>query len=156
MKEELSMRRLSLALALAVSCRVSPLLAANNLVRVPQNAATLDAAIQTVSDGGVIEMSAGTYPTPASGFSIKNANARKSFVIRAAAGAAVALDGSGSRSLVRIVSNGSKLVVFQGITFQNGFTTDGSFAGGGNFSRAQAQFPKRGVPGKRPHGLAPG
>src|SRR5258707_14142458 len=118
MKEELSMRRLSLVLALAVSCSVSPLLAANNLVRVPQNAATLDAAIQTVSDGGVIEMSAGTYPTPASGFSIKNANARNSFVIRAAAGAAVALAGGATRSLVGIDSNGSKPVGFQGLTVQ--------------------------------------
>jgi len=134
------MRRLSLALALAVSCGVSPLLAANNLVRVPLDAATLDAAIQKVTDGGAIEMAAGTYPTPASGFSIRNANARKSFVIRAAAGAPVALDGGGSRSLVRIVSNGSKLVVFEGITFQNGFTSDGSFAGGVTLTRAHAEF----------------
>ena len=78
------MRMLSFALVLAVSGSVSPLLAAN-LVRVPQDAATLDAAIQTVSAGGAIEMAAGTYASPASGFSIKNANARKSFVIRAAA-----------------------------------------------------------------------
>jgi hypothetical protein len=140
MKEELSMRRLSLALALALCCSVSPLLAANNLVRVPLDAATLDAAIQKVPDGGAIEMAAGTYSTPASGFSIKNANARKSFVIRAAAGAAVALDGGGSRSLVRIVANGSKLVIFEGITFQNGFTADGSAAGGVTLTRAHAEF----------------
>jgi hypothetical protein len=134
------MRILSVALALAVSCSVSPLLAANNLVRVPQDAATLDAAIQTVSAGGAIEMAAGTYATPASGFSIKNANARKSFVIRAAAGAAVALDGGGSRSLVRIVQNTGQLVIFENITFQNGFTTDISSTGGVTLTRAHAEF----------------
>src|ERR1700681_246690 len=133
------MRMLS-ALTLVVSCSVSPLLAANNLIRVPQDSATLDAAIQTVSAGGAIEMAAGTYPTPASGFSIKNANARKSFVIRAAAGAAVALDGGGSRSLVRIVQNTGQSVVFENITFQNGFTTDISSAGGVTLTRAHAEF----------------
>lgn len=134
------MRMLSAALALAVSWNVSPLLAANNLVRVPQDAATLDAAIQTVSNGGAIEMAAGTYATPASGFSIKNANARKSFVIRAAAGAAVALDGGGSRSLVRIAQNPGQSVLFENITFQNGFTTDISAAGGVTLSNAHAEF----------------
>jgi hypothetical protein len=134
------MRKLSLALAVVVSCSVSPLQAANNLVRVPQDAATLDAAIQTVSAGGAIEMAAGTYATPASGFSIKNANARKSFVVRAAAGAAVALDGGGSRSLVRIVQNTGQSVVFENITFQNGFTTDISSAAGVTLTRAHAEF----------------
>ncbi len=129
-----------LALAVAVCCSVSPLLAANNLVRVPQDAATLDAAIQTVSAGGTIEMAAGTYATPASGFSVKNANARKSFVVRAAAGATVVLDGGGSRSLVRIVQNTGQSVVFENITFQNGFTTDISSTGGVTLTRAHAEF----------------
>jgi hypothetical protein len=133
------MRMLSFALALAVSGSVSPLLAAN-LVRVPQDAATLDAAIQSVSAGGSIEMAAGTYASPASGFSIKNANSRKSFIIRAAAGAGVAIDGGGSRSLVRIVQNTGQLVIFENITFQNGFTTDISSAGGVTLTRAHAEF----------------
>lgn len=133
------MRMLSFALALAVSGSVSPLLAAN-LVRVPQDAATLDAAIQSVSAGGAIEMAAGTYATPADGFSIKNANARKSFIVRAAAGAVVTLDGGGSRSLLRIVQNTGQLVIFENITFQNGFTTDISSAGGVTLTRAHAEF----------------
>jgi hypothetical protein len=140
MEKGVSMRYLPVALALAVSCSVSPLLAANTLVRVPQDAASLDAAIQTVSAGGTIEMAAGTYATPASGFSIKNANARKSFIIRAAAGAVVALDGGGSRSLVRIVQNTGQLVIFENITFQNGFTTDISSTGGVTLTRAHAEF----------------
>ncbi|HEV7786293.1 MAG TPA: right-handed parallel beta-helix repeat-containing protein, partial [Thermoanaerobaculia bacterium] len=134
------MRMLPFALALAVSGSVSPLLAANNLVRVPQDAATLDVAIQTVSAGGTIEMAGGIYASPAGGFSIKNANARKSFVIRAAAGAGVALDGGGSRSLVRIVQNTGQLVIFENITFQNGFTADVSAAGGVTLTRAHAEF----------------
>ncbi|MFY9825208.1 MAG: right-handed parallel beta-helix repeat-containing protein [Thermoanaerobaculia bacterium] len=134
------MRSLYTALAIAVLGNVSPLLAANTLVRVPQDSATLDAAIQTVSNGGAIELAAGTYATPASGFSIKNANAHKSFVIRAAAGAAVALDGGGGRSLVRIVQNAGQSVVFENITFQNGFTSDLSAAGGVTLTRAHAEF----------------
>ncbi|HEX3556501.1 MAG TPA: right-handed parallel beta-helix repeat-containing protein [Thermoanaerobaculia bacterium] len=134
------MRILSVALALAVSLVASPLLGANNLIHVPQDAPTLDVAIQNVADGGAIEMAAGTYPTPPSGFAIKNGNARKSFTIRAAAGAAVALDGGGSNSLVRITANTGRLVVFEGLTFQNGFTADVVGSGGVTLTRAHAEF----------------
>src|SRR5262245_10771997 len=76
---------------------------AGQLVRVPQDARTLDAAIARVADGGAIEMAAGTYPSPPGGFRI--GNLRKGFIVRAAAGAAVAIDGGGSRNLLRIVNS---------------------------------------------------
>ncbi|HEX4965282.1 MAG TPA: right-handed parallel beta-helix repeat-containing protein [Thermoanaerobaculia bacterium] len=134
------MRSLFTALALAVFAAASPLLAANNaLIHVPQDGG-LDTAIQNVTNNGVIEIAAGTYPTPANGFAIKNANARKSFTIRAAAGATVALDGGGTNSLVRITSNNGQLVIFDGITFQNGSTTDIVASGGVTLSHGNALF----------------
>ena len=121
---------------------VSPAAAASNqLVRVPQDARTLDAAISRVADGGVVEMAAGIYSSPPSGFFLGNLN--KGFTVRAAAGAAVAIDGGGSRKLIRYVNSNlarGKLVAFERITFQNGYSADTGFAGGVTLSAAAAQF----------------
>jgi hypothetical protein len=113
----------------------------NLLVRVPQDSRTLDAAIGRVADGGAIEMAAGTYPSPPNGFSINNA--RKGFTVRAAAGATVAIDGGGSRNLLRFVNSArarGKRVIFQGLTFQNGYSADVNEAGGVTLSAADAGF----------------
>src|SRR4029077_8543607 len=75
----------------------------NLLVRVPQDSRTLDAAIGRVADGGAIEMAAGTYLSPPTGFSTNTA--RKGFTARAAAGATVAIDGGGTRNLLRFVNS---------------------------------------------------
>ncbi len=121
---------------------ISPAAAASNqLVRVPQDARTLDAAISRVADGGVVEMAAGTYPSPPGGFFLGNAH--KGFTVRAAAGAAVAIDGGGSRKLIRYVNSNlarGKLVTFERITFQNGYSADTGFAGGITLSAAAARF----------------
>ncbi len=66
----------------AISGSVLHAAASDRLVRVPQDAKTLDVAIGRVADGGVIEMAAGTYPSPPNGFAINNA--RKGFTVRAA------------------------------------------------------------------------
>ena len=66
---------------------------ANRLVRVPQDAKTFAVALGQVADGGVIELAAGVYPTPQSGFLISNP--RKGFTVRAASGATVAARSSG-------------------------------------------------------------
>jgi hypothetical protein len=110
-------------------------------VRVPQDARTLEAAISRVADGGVIEMAAGTYPSPPNGFTISNA--RKGFTIRPAAGAAVAIDGGGVRPLVRLVNSDrgrGKRVTFERITFQNGFSAESNRSGGVTLSEAEAFF----------------
>jgi predicted outer membrane repeat protein len=111
------------------------------LVRVPQEAPTLDAAIDRVADGGVIEMAAGTYATPGNGFSF--GNKRKAFTVRAAAGAAVAFDGGGSHALVRLVNSDrarGKRITFEGITFQNGFSIESNQSGGVTLAKAEALF----------------
>jgi predicted outer membrane repeat protein len=113
----------------------------NLLIRVPKDAKTLDAAIGRVGDGGVIEMAKGTYPSPPTGFSINNT--RKGFTIRAAAGATVAIDGGGTRNLVRFVNSDrarGKKVIFQQITFQNGYSARLGESGGVTLSAAEALF----------------
>jgi len=95
--------------------------AASGLLRVPQDVPTLAQAIAQVGNGGVIELAAGTYAAPASGFKISNAH--KSFTIRAAPGAGVVLDGGGSHP-VFVLRNSARsrggLIVFAGLTFRNG------------------------------------
>src|SRR4051812_39072457 len=113
----------------------------NQLVRVPQDARTLDLAIGRVADGGVIEMAAGTYPSPPGGFRI--GNLRKGLTVRAAAGATVAIDGGGSRKLLRFVNSDrarGKRVAFQRITFQNGYSADVNQSGGVTLGNAEALF----------------
>ncbi len=131
--------------------------ASNQLVRVPQDARTLDAAISRVADGGVIEMAAGTYSSPPNGFFLGNLN--KGFTVRAAAGAAVAIDGGGSRKLIRYVNSNlarGRLVTFQRITFQNGYSADTGFAGGITLSAAAARFESCRFAGNRAASLLTG
>ncbi len=115
---------------------------APTLVRVPKDAKTLDAAVAKVADGGVIEMSAGTYPSPGkNGFTISNT--RKGFTVRAAAGATVILDGGGTKPLLRFVNKNrsrGKKVIFERITFQNGFSNAVGRAGGVTLSQAEGEF----------------
>jgi hypothetical protein len=139
-----STRFIALVTLLAAGLSGSGLQAAqrsSQLVRVPQDARTLDAAIARVADGGMIEMAAGTYPSPPNGFRI--GNLRKGFIVRAAAGAAVAIDGGGSRKLLRLVNSDrarGKRVAFQRITFQNGYSADVNQSGGVTLGNAEALF----------------
>lgn len=115
---------------------------ANNLVRVPKDAKNLVVAMGQVADGGVIELAAGAYPSPTvKGFEI--ANLRKGFTVRAAAGAVVAIDGGGVRSLLRYVNSDrgrGKLVTFERIIFRNGFSNETGRSGGVTMSKADAVF----------------
>ncbi len=136
------MRISPLARAIAVlALAAAPLGAANNsFIRVPQNS-TLAAALTKIADGGIIEIAAGTYPSPPKGFSISNA--RKGFTVRAAAGATVVIDGGGSNNLWRFINSDrarGKRVTFEGITFQNGLSTENTAAGGVTLGKAEATF----------------
>jgi hypothetical protein len=128
-------------IAVSLFLLASPAFAAGNLVRVPKDAKTFAVALTKVADGGVIELAAGVYPTPPSGFLINNP--RKGFTVRAAAGAAVAFDGGGSRALLRYVNSDrsrGKRVTFQRIAFQNGAGVPGNGSGGVLLSAAEAVF----------------
>ena len=58
-----------------------------------------------VSNGGIIELAAGTYPSPSSGFAINDP--QRGFTIRAAAGATVVIDGGGARDILRTSTRAS-------------------------------------------------
>jgi hypothetical protein len=113
---------------------------AQGLVRVPQDR-DLQGAINSVSDGGVIEIAGGTYPSPANGWQI--ANTRKGFTVRAAGGAQVVLDGGRSRRILRYENgarNRGKLVTFERLTFRNGMANAGGAGGTVTLTQAEAVF----------------
>ncbi len=111
------------------------------LIHLPGDTNNLQDAINLIPDGGIIELSGGTYPAPSGGFRISNLG--KGFTIRSADGQMAFLDGGGSRDIFRLmntdVSKG-KPIVFEGITFQNGRSTDPGVAGGVTMHHAQATF----------------
>jgi hypothetical protein len=116
-------------------------LVTETLIRVPQDVANLQTAIDQVPDGGVIEIAAGTYTSPAGGFRINNTH--KGFTIRAAPGASVILSGGSSRDILRFqnssLSEGGP-VLFKGLTFANGKSTTEGIAGGVTLYEAEATF----------------
>ena len=113
----------------------------NSLLVVPRDIANLQDAIAQVADGGIIEMQAGLYQAPAGGFRINNLT--KSFVIRAALGSEVILDGGGNTDILRMQNSTralGKLVTFENLTFANGRTGEHAVAGAVTLHYAEATF----------------
>ncbi len=118
------------------------------VIEVPGGVATLQAAIAAVSaDGDVIEIAAGTYPSPLAaedgfpGFRISDRLV--DFTIRAANGAVVVLDGQGERPVFRFQNTDAALgglVTFEGLVFRNGFSNTQGLTAGVTVQRAQATF----------------
>jgi len=110
------------------------------VVRVPKDSKDLPTAIRLVKDGDVIELAQGTYKAPVNGFIIQNLG--KAFTIRAAANAAVALDGQGKPILRFKNGNRSrgKRVTFERLTFQNGASTSEGEGGAVTLTAAEARF----------------
>ena len=116
-------------------------LESDSIIHVPVDVADLQQAIRLVQNDGTIELAAGTYPSPNSGFELNNL--QKGFTIRAAEGATVILDGGGTRPILRIMNTSlseGKSVVFEGLTFANGYSDLDGLAGGITIYRAQATF----------------
>ncbi len=113
---------------------------AGQLLHVPGDAADLQTAINQVTDGGVIELASGTYVAPNGAFHIWNNTA--AFTVRPAPGAVVTLSGNGSHDILRFQNNGNpgKPVIFEGLTFANGFTASAGVGGGVTLGHAQATF----------------
>jgi hypothetical protein len=113
----------------------------NGLLRVPQDVPTLEEAMAQVGDGGIVELAAGTYAAPQSGFKVSNAG--KGFTVRAAAGASVVLDGGGAHPVL-VLRNSARsrggLVVFQDLAFRNGGGGSPSTAAGVTVDAGEARF----------------
>ena len=104
------------------------------------NSASLQSALNTVPDGGVIEIAAGTYSAPGGGWTIfpdLNGGTR-GFTVRAAAGANVTLTGNGNTRILTFTT--AKLISFERLTFHNGLSTEEFRGGAISISGAQASF----------------
>jgi hypothetical protein len=113
----------------------------STVIHIPGDTNNLQDAINLIPDGGVIELAGGTYPAPDGGFRVSNLG--KGFTIRSADGQEAILDGGGSREIFRLMNTDiskGKPVIFEGITFQNGHSTDPAVAGGATMHHAQATF----------------
>src|SRR5436190_683656 len=77
------------------------------------NAASLQQALDTVPEGGIVELAAGTYSAPPGGWTIfpDLGGQTRSFTVRAAAGAAVTLTGNGANRILTFTT--PKLVTFE-------------------------------------------
>ncbi len=94
-----------------------------------------------VPDGAVIEMAAGTYMAPDDGFLLFNPG--RSFTLRAATAGTVFLDGGGSERIFRIratTDTARGAVVFEGLTFRNGFSALPAFGSAMTLERGDATF----------------
>lgn len=114
-------------------CLATAVCSAQQIVHVPAEQPNLQAAVNAVSDGGIIEFAGGTHQSPAGGFTIYDLPSPKGFTIRAAPGAAVVFSGGGSTDILRIApSSLAKLnqIAFEFITFSDGVMND-NFMGGG-------------------------
>lgn len=112
----------------------------SSFIRVPADA-SLQKAIEQVTDGGVIEISSGTYQNSGKAFTISNTH--KGFTLRAAPGASVILTGAGSHDILRYQNNNlenGKMVFFEGLVFANGYSVTDGVAGGLSLRYAQATF----------------
>lgn len=124
------------ATASAVDC------APANVVCVPEES-MLENALLTVAHGGTIDVAAGTYPSPANGFTIGTTTAQRnrSFTVRARVPGTVILTGQGSRIVLSIRNLGAGFwVTFEGLRFENGFSNAADFAGGVSLRNARATF----------------
>ncbi len=112
----------------------------SSFIRVPQDA-DLQTAIWMVEDGGIIEISGGTYYSPSGGFVIHDLG--KSFTIRAAPGETVILDGRGSNEIITFINSDIScggVVTFQDLIFANGKAVTDGRAGAVTMQRAEARF----------------
>jgi len=111
------------------------------VIHVPGDVSNLQDAISQVPDNGMIELSAGTYHAPTGGFKINDT--QKAFTIRATDGAMVVLSGDGTRDILRFINSAlsrGKPVVFENITFADGYSSTDGVAAGVTMQKAQATF----------------
>ena len=110
---------------------------AQQLIRVPSDQPTIQQAINAVGDGGTIEIASGTYNAPPGAFTIYGGT--KGFTMRAAAGAAVALSGANTTDILRFTES-SHPMIFQGLTFTNGATSQNFIGGALTLVNVKATF----------------
>jgi hypothetical protein len=108
---------------------------------VPINTASaLQQAFDTVPDGGIIELAAGSYSAPSGGWTIYPdlSGGTRSFTVRAAAGASVTLTGNNNTRILTFTT--SKPVTFERLIFEKGLSTEEFHGGAVSVANVQASF----------------
>jgi hypothetical protein len=125
----------------AVRAASAPVEPQGGVIHVPGDVANLQDAIHQVTDGGVIELAAGSYYSPNNGFVISNLG--KGFTVRAASGAYVVLDGGGVHEILRFQNSSRSSggpVLFQDLVFANGLSDQEGVAGGVTIYEGEGTF----------------
>ena len=133
-------RNVFYAVVIAFIFEASSAVGAGTVVRVPADQPSLQVALNTVPDGSVVEIAAGTYAAPSGGFTIypDQSGGTRSFTVRAATGATVVLSGGGSSRILTFTT--PKPVTFERLTFTNGVSTEQYQGGAISVSHVQASF----------------
>jgi hypothetical protein len=119
---------------------ISAALHAQSIINITPTQGSLQSAIDTIPDGGVIELAAGTYDAPPGGWTIfPDLNGgTKGFTIRAANGATAVLNGGGTTEILTFTT--PRPITFQGLTFTNGLSTREYHSGAMSMDHVQATF----------------
>jgi hypothetical protein len=114
---------------------------AAEVIHVPGDAATLQAAVSLVSDGGTIEMAPGNHAVPAGGLVLNDLG--KGFTVRAPVGERAVLDAFSASPVMRLQNSSlaiARPVVWERITFYRGRSTTAGLGGGITLTSARATF----------------
>lgn len=110
---------------------------AQTIINVRPDQGSVQDAINSIPDGGIIEFAAGTYNTPSGGFTIYGGT--KGFTMRAAPGAAVSLNGQGATDILRFTDS-THPMTFERLRFINGATQNPFIGGALTLVNVQARF----------------
>lgn len=111
------------------------------VIHVPADQPSLQVALDTVPDGGIVELAAGAYSAPPTeGFTIYPdlSGGSRSFTVRAALGATVVLTGNNNSRILTFTT--PKPVAFERLIFANGVSTEQYHGGAISVSHVQASF----------------
>ena len=110
---------------------------AQTIINVRPDQGSVQDAINSIPDGGIIEFAAGTYNAPLGGFTIYGGT--KGFTMRAAPGAAVSLSGQGATDILRFTDS-THPMTFERLRFINGATRNPFIGGALTLVNVQARF----------------
>jgi len=133
-------RNISCAVLIGCALVASSAWGAGVVVHVPADTPSIQQALDTVPDGGIIEIAAGTYASPTGGFTVFPGldGSTRSFTVRAASGATVILSGNGTNRILTFTT--PRPITFERLTFANGLSTEQYQGGAISVAFAQANF----------------
>jgi Chlamydia polymorphic membrane protein (Chlamydia_PMP) repeat len=132
-------RRILLILVASAGCLAALPAHAQQIIQV-NNASALQPALDSVLDGGIIELAAGTYSAPSGGWTVfpDLGGGTRSFTVRAAAGATVILSGNGANRIMTLTT--PKPIAFERLIFSDGLSVEEYHGGALSLANAQVSF----------------